>query len=124
MVFYPAKFERDVLTLDISGIVQTIAKCSHVVLSLVEGRVADESDHRHRRLLRSRSQRPRGCRAAEQRDELAAFHSITSSASKSRLSEILMPSFLAALRLTTNSNFVGRSTGKSAGWVPLRMRPA
>src|SRR6516162_9892049 len=75
-------------------------------------------------LLCARRKRPCNRRAAEQRDELAAPHSITSSASKSRLSEILMPSFLAALRLMTNSNFVGRSTGKSAGWVPLRMRPA
>src|SRR5262249_20011660 len=38
-------------------------------------------DHRHRRLLRHR-ERPRR-RAAEQCDELAAFHSITSSASAS-----------------------------------------
>jgi hypothetical protein len=31
-------------------------------------------------LLRARRERPRGCRATEQRDELAPFHSITSSA--------------------------------------------
>ena len=31
---------------------------------------AEEPDHRHRRLLRARRERPR-CRAAEQRDELA-----------------------------------------------------
>jgi hypothetical protein len=35
-------------------------------------------DYSHHRLLRARRERPRGC-AAEQRDELAAFHSITSS---------------------------------------------
>src|SRR5262249_54315836 len=34
----------------------------------------------HRRLLRARRERPRRRRAAEQRDELATFHSITSSA--------------------------------------------
>jgi hypothetical protein len=33
--------------------------------------------------LRARHDRPRGRRAAEQRDELAALHSITSSASAS-----------------------------------------
>jgi hypothetical protein len=33
----------------------------------------EESDHRHRWLLRARRERPRG-RDAEQRDELAAFH--------------------------------------------------
>jgi hypothetical protein len=32
-----------------------------------------KSDHRHRRLLRPRRERPRRRRAAEQRDELAAF---------------------------------------------------
>ena len=46
-------------------------------------------------LLRARRERPRGCRAAEQRDEVAALHSITSSASESRLSEILTPSAFA-----------------------------
>jgi hypothetical protein len=35
---------------------------------------ADESDHLHHRLLRARRQRPRGCCAAEERYELAAFH--------------------------------------------------
>jgi hypothetical protein len=41
----------------------------------------EKSHHRHRRLLRLRRERPRRYRAAEQRDELAAAHSITSSAS-------------------------------------------
>jgi hypothetical protein len=40
----------------------------------------EKSNYRHRRLLRPRRQRPCCCRAAEQRDELAPFHSITSSA--------------------------------------------
>jgi len=42
----------------------------------------EESDHRPRWLLPARCERPR-CRAAEQRYELAPFHSITSSASAS-----------------------------------------
>jgi hypothetical protein len=37
------------------------------------------------RLLRARRVRPRGHRAAEQRYELAAFHSITSSAVASKV---------------------------------------
>jgi hypothetical protein len=32
------------------------------------------SDHRHRRLLRARRERPRRRRAAEKGDELAALH--------------------------------------------------
>jgi hypothetical protein len=31
-------------------------------------------DHGHRRLLRKRRERPRGSRAAEKRDEVAALH--------------------------------------------------
>ena len=34
----------------------------------------DEPDHRHCRLLRARSERPRGCRTAEERDERAPLH--------------------------------------------------
>src|SRR5215469_13773265 len=75
-------------------------------------------------LLRARRERPRGGRAAEQRDDLAALHhSITSSASASNLSGIWRPSALAVLRLITNSNWVGCSTGKSPGLAPLRIRP-
>jgi hypothetical protein len=39
------------------------------------GRAAQQPDHRHRRLLRARRERPRGCRATEQRYELAPLHS-------------------------------------------------
>src|SRR5262245_29165470 len=44
---------------------------------------------------RARRERPRGCRAAEQRDELAASHSITSSARAIRVGGISRPSILA-----------------------------
>ena len=37
---------------------------------------AEEADHWHRRLLCARRERPRSRRAAEQRNEIAAFHSI------------------------------------------------
>src|SRR5262249_34809320 len=69
-------------------------------------------------------ERPHGCRTAQQRDEVASLHSITSSVSASSLSGISRPSVLAVLRLITNSYFVGTITGKSEGLVPLRMRPA
>ena len=71
----------------------------------------------------ARSERPRGGRAAEQRDELAASHSITSSASANSLSGTVTASALAVLRLSTNSNLVGCMTGRSAGFSPLRTRP-
>ena len=60
-----------------------------------------------RRLLRARRERPRGRRAAEQRDELAPPHSITSSARASSVGGTSRPSALAVLRLMSSSNLVG-----------------
>src|SRR5262249_43426077 len=74
------------------------------------------------RLLRARRKRPRGS-AAEQRDEGAAPHSITSSAATSRPGGTVSPIAFAVLRLTTVSKFVGASTGSSAGVAPPRVRP-
>src|SRR5262249_42445178 len=71
-------------------------------------------------LLRAHRDRPRGGHAPEERDEIAPPHSITSSASESRLSEILMPSALAVFKLITVSNLVGCNTGSSEGFAPLR----
>jgi hypothetical protein len=51
-------------------------------------------------------------------------HSITSSARNRKDSGIFSPSALAVFRLTTSSNLVGCSTGRSAGFSPLRIRPA
>src|SRR6516164_7725318 len=72
--------------------------------------------------LRPRRERPRGRRAAEQRDEVAPFHSITSSARASTVAGTSSPSALAVLRLTTSSYLVGACAGRSAGFSPLRMR--
>ena len=58
-------------------------------------------------LLRPRRDRPRRRRAAEQRDELAPFHSITSSARASSDGGTSRPSAFAVLRLITSSNLVG-----------------
>src|SRR5262245_44169685 len=58
-------------------------------------------------LLRARRERPRDRRAADKRDELAAFHSTTSLASASSAAGISRPSALAVFRLMASSNFVG-----------------
>jgi hypothetical protein len=79
--------------------------------------------HRHRRLLRARRQRPRGRRAAHERNELAPIHSITSSAVTSRDGGTVRPSMRAVWLLMTSSNFADCSTGRSAGLAPLRTRP-
>ena len=62
--------------------------------------IQQESDHRHR-LLRARRERPRR-RAAEQRDELATFHSITSSARASSVGGTVRSIALAASWLITS----------------------
>src|SRR5262252_974720 len=74
---------------------------------------AEKPNDRHR--LRARRQRPCCSRAADKRDELAAVHSITSSAVESSVAGTVRPSALAVLRLITNSNLVGCTTGKSPG---------
>src|SRR6266481_4445810 len=81
----------------------------------------EEPDHRRRWLLCARRHRPRDCPAAEQRDERAALHSITSSAVESSVAGIVRPSILAVSALMTSSNLVACTTGKSAGLAPLRM---
>jgi hypothetical protein len=48
-------------------------------------------------------------------------YSMTSFASASSLSGIVKPSALAVLRLMANSNFVGCSTGMSAGFAPRKI---
>jgi hypothetical protein len=50
-------------------------------------------------------------------------YSITSSAIESRPGGMATPRALAVVRLMTNSNLVGWSTGRLAGFSPLRMRP-
>jgi hypothetical protein len=49
-------------------------------------------------------------------------HSITSSARPSSWSGNVIPSAFAVLRFITNSTFTACTTGKSAGFVHLRMR--
>ena len=52
---------------------------------------------------------------------LAAPYSITSSARARRVGGIVRPRALAVFRLMTSSNFVGCSTGRSAGLAPFRI---
>src|SRR5215471_11924504 len=67
------------------------------------------------------SRGPRSAISGREQSQQNPLYSITSSASESRLSEILMPSASAVLRLITVSNLVGCSTGRSAGFAPLRI---
>src|SRR5262249_42996200 len=98
----PAIFDRHVLALDIAGVLEALAECAHTVRKRVRRCTAEEPNHRHSRLLRARRKRPRAGRAAEQRDERASLHSITSSARPSSGSGTVSPSALAVLRLMTS----------------------
>src|SRR5262245_7935073 len=93
-----------------------------VVRVVSAGRPEDTDTPHSLWLLRARHERPRS-HAAEQRDELAAFHSITSSVRASSVAGPLRPRVLAVWALMTSSNFDVCTTGRSAGFAPLRMRP-
>src|SRR5262245_26054310 len=73
-------------------------------------------------LLRVGGERPCHRGPAEHRHELAALHSITSSARASSEDGSSSPSALAVFRLITSSYLVGACTGRSAGFSPFRMR--
>src|SRR6476646_8191248 len=63
---------------------------------------------------------PRACCQASRRAErVLGSHSMTSSARARTEFGTVIPSAFAVLRLITRSNFVGCSTGKSLGLVPL-----
>src|SRR5215469_872073 len=111
-----------VLALHIADVFEAQAECAQTVRHRVRRPGVKEPDHRRRRPLRACRKRPRSHRAAEQRDEIAPFHSITSSARESRSSEMPTPRALAVVRLITSLNVVGCMTGRSAGLAPLKMR--
>jgi hypothetical protein len=71
----PAELDRDILALDEAALLQTAVKRLQQVHGILGRTRAHESDDRHR-LLRARRERPRSCRAAEQRNELAPLQSI------------------------------------------------
>src|SRR5207237_9514945 len=120
----PASVDSAVAALRPAELLERLAECSDPSLSF---RVALSIGHQHAYtaapfgLLRARRERPRR-RAGDERDELAALHSITSSARTSTPCGTVMPSAFAVLRLMTISYLVGACTGSSSGFSPLRMR--
>src|SRR5262245_32310370 len=123
----PSHVDVDIAADGPARLLQSLQKRSDAPLPfrIIRGQVHQHADAPHSLvLLRVRRERP-GSRSAEKRDKVAAVaHSITSSAMASTPEGIVRPSVLAVLRLITNSNFVGRITGRSPGLSPLRMRPA
>src|SRR5262249_43886450 len=94
---------------------------SGLAFSIIRSPVHKHANPPHTlRLLRARRERPRG-RAAEEHDEVAAVHSMTSAARRRNDSGIARPSALAVVRLITRSYLVGCSTGRSPGFAPSRI---
>src|SRR5262249_35706715 len=70
----PMVLHRHVLALYVAGFGEAFTERACMARGAIERPTADKADHRHGLLLRARRERPRGCRAAEQRDELAPLH--------------------------------------------------
>src|SRR5262249_8469050 len=83
-ILSPTIFNRDISALYIARFTQPLSKCRNKLGSFSRRPGAEKPDDGHRGLLRTRRERPR-CRAAQQRDDFAAFHSIISSAHESRV---------------------------------------
>jgi hypothetical protein len=118
----PAVVDRHVLALDIARLFEALAKGTQALGNRLGRSDFEKSDHRHRRLLRARRERPRR-RATDERDEFAPLHSITSSARSRMEVGMVRPTVLAVLRFTTSWNWVGRSIGRSAGLRPCSTLP-
>src|SRR5262245_5819279 len=123
MSFGPTVFDCDAVALDIAEFRKPFAEGSYKWPIILARSLVKEANRGSCRLLRARRERPRR-RAADERDEIAPLHSITSSARASRLGGTSRPSAFAVLRLITSSNRLGRSIGRSAGLAPRRMRSA
>jgi hypothetical protein len=74
LALQPMVLDHHVLALNVAGFVEAFAERSDSAHGSLGRQAADEADDRHRRLLRARRERPRGSRAAQQRDELAPSH--------------------------------------------------
>ena len=118
----PPILNRDITTFDPTKFAQSLHK-SGCPLPLARRRtLSKKPDSRHFAcLLRPRRERQRRSRTAEQRDELATDHSITSSARASSDGGRVRVRALAVTRFMTRSNFVGCSTGIAPGLVPRKI---
>src|SRR5215469_5958837 len=65
LAFGPRTFDCDVSALDVAGLLQTIAERGHIKCIAAGRRAVKEPDHWHRRLLRTRRERPRSRSAAK-----------------------------------------------------------
>src|SRR5713226_7659196 len=74
MVSRPAIFDSHVLALDISFLFQPLAERAQTDRVHLRRCTAEETDHRHRRLLRTRRERCSDRRTSNHFDEIAPSH--------------------------------------------------
>src|SRR6516164_11143165 len=74
LILGPAVFDCDILALTKAAVLKPLTKSAEQMRVRGGRCTVKKSDHRHRRLLRVRRERPRDRRAAEQRDERAPLH--------------------------------------------------
>src|ERR1700730_7597983 len=67
----PAVFDRHILVLDEAGLAEAAAERNQVWRKRTGRNTAEESDHRHRRLLRARHKRPCSHRRAKRGSEFS-----------------------------------------------------
>jgi hypothetical protein len=120
----PAVIDPHIAAVGPAQLLQSLHECREAGLTyrMVFGERHEHTDAPDLRRLRARRERPRHGRAADERDEVASFHSITSSARPSSIGGTVRPIVLAVFRLITSSNLVGCWTGRSAGFSPMNMR--
>src|SRR6516162_9450202 len=118
VAFGPAIGELDILSLAPAEFAQALSEA----VEWLERSRGENADLPHlSALLRARRERPQSDRAAKQRDESPPPHSITSSAWARIRGGTVSPSASAVFRLTTSLNVTGCWTGRSPGFVPLRI---
>src|SRR5262245_15260780 len=104
----PTELDEEIATFEPAEIAKTGAKRGSATCVTGRGHETEEADAGRLGCLRSRRERPRRHRTAEQRDELASpDHSITSSARASSDGGTSRPSTFAVFRLIVSSNLIG-----------------
>src|SRR5262245_43719421 len=123
MTLRPAVFDRHILSLDVAGFAQSLAERVHKRVRRRAGRPGvEDPDHRYCLLLRPSRERHGEDAPTHHSDERSpVHHSMTWSARPSTDCGIFRPRALAVWRLTTRSNLVGCSMGKSPGFAPFKI---
>src|SRR5262249_48755784 len=117
----PAVFDGYIAPLLIPAFGEALPTPVHPLRHITGRSGAEEPNYRHCRLLRARSQRPRG-RTADKRHEVAASHSITSLAAETKSGESASPRAWAVRRLMKKSKCEMALIGRSRVITPRRIR--